>query len=346
MGVNAKYNKRLIFFLLTIFICTIVVFIYIGITGNEHQVFTDVVEEFTSRHGINKSAERKMFFIIPLLGIVLYGIMCLGFARNENEGEKEIDSERIWSIVIGLSLLVNYVVYKKCDIVFLAALVIIVLCFSLKKLNFGIMLSAYFIELYALCGLYRLYVFLGGKKATDINKIVLIALTTIIVISLIKNKELLIKGILILQLIIPFTLLIFLSNTYLYCDGTIERIAVPKRITVPIVVLITMFEVENLCLIKKIFNNSIEEMNYLSVGTIASIMSFNRYSGSGLVTNFDLHHTFENVIGFSEIFKYGQNPFEGYIPISGMYSVFHGFYLWLFGHGNAGYYYITSNLFF
>ena len=70
------------------------------------------------------------------------------------------------------------------------------------------------------------------------------------------------------------------------------------------------------------------------------------FSGSGAIISSDLHHPFENIIGYSQMFELGQKAFSQYIPVSGMYSVIHGFFLKLFGHGYAGYYHLSTNIFY
>ncbi|MBP3261830.1 hypothetical protein, partial [Pseudobutyrivibrio sp.] len=98
--------------------------------------------------------------------------------------------------------------------------------------------------------------------------------------------------------------------------------------------------------IRNAWNEAENLDSVLSFGTCVSIMAFNRFSGSGAIISSDLHHPFENIIGYSQMFELGQKAFSQYIPVSGMYSVIHGFFLKLFGHGYAGYYHLSTNIFY
>lgn len=75
-------------------------------------------------------------------------------------------------------------------------------------------------------------------------------------------------------------------------------------------------------------------------------MNYNRYSGSGVIVQSDLHHPFENIIAYSQIVELGQKPFTQYIPVSGLYSFVQGFFFSFFGKGLYSYYNVTENLFY
>ena len=85
----------------------------------------------------------------------------------------------------------------------------------------------------------------------------------------------------------------------------------------------------------------------ISVGSCITIMAFNRFDGTGAIMSTDMHHPFENIIGFSQIFKLGQIPFKSYVPVSGMYSIVQGAIFDFFGEGGTfATYFVTANLFF
>ena len=62
-------------------------------------------------------------------------------------------------------------------------------------------------------------------------------------------------------------------------------------------------------------------------------MACNRFSGNGAIISTDLHHPMEDIIGYSQVFELGQQLFSEYIPVSGMYSLVHGFLFEFLGHG-------------
>ncbi len=81
-------------------------------------------------------------------------------------------------------------------------------------------------------------------------------------------------------------------------------------------------------------------------GSCISIMAFHLAGGTGAVVPEDLHHTFENIIGYSQIFEKGLMPYDGYISASGFYSVVQGAFFHFFGDGAYANYYLTNNLFY
>lgn len=76
------------------------------------------------------------------------------------------------------------------------------------------------------------------------------------------------------------------------------------------------------------------------------MMAFQRFDGTGAVLPADMHHPFENIIGYQQIFELGQKPFTEYIPVSGMYSVIQGAVFQLFGQGEMGNYHVGRRMYF
>lgn len=152
-------------------------------------------------------------------------------------------------------------------------------------------------------------------------------------------------GIMILSLIIPFNMLIFLSSNYKNGEDIVS-IHAPFKVHWLIYWLIGMFLAEAIYLIKKKWKSDIKTGDVVTYGTCITIIAFNMFGGTGSIITTDLHHPFENIIGYSQIFEFGQKAFDEYIPVSGMYSVVQGFFLSFFGRGEVSFYYLTENLFY
>ena len=88
----------------------------------------------------------------------------------------------------------------------------------------------------------------------------------------------------------------------------------------------------------KFWNIEDAQGNLVSFGTPVVILFFNRYISNGAIITNDLHHPYEDIIGFSQIFELGQTPFSEYIPVSGMYSIIQGALFKLLGNGIMTYY--------
>lgn len=340
-------NKKLIFFISMMALGGLSVLFYLAATGNDNQVFTDVVIEYTSRYGINKSAERSLFYIFPVVGALIYAcVFVIRKWNTESTLKDEIKSSNFVFVALAVSFIVNLVVYKSVNYFVIAAVLLACIAKSINEKKVIPAASFFYISVYALCGIYRFYVLCHGSNSANINMITFIAaVITIVSIVLFENEKGIIRGIQVAQLFIPFTLLIYTLSSYKTVDGTIVTIGTPKRAWVLIAVVIVVFIAEAICIIKENWKDA-DLQGTISFGACVSIMAFNRFSGTGSIADFDLHHHFENVIGFSQIFELGQKPFTEYIPVSGMYSVIHGFFLWFFGHGMATYYFLSTNLFF
>jgi hypothetical protein len=111
-------------------------------------------------------------------------------------------------------------------------------------------------------------------------------------------------------------MLINLSSTYKYGDNEYTKIHTPRRIQVLIILIILFFLIEAVCKIYKHWKSAADFQDILAFGTCVSIMSFNRFSGSGSIISPDLHHPFENIISYSQMAELGQKAFSQYIPVS------------------------------
>ena len=344
---NDNSRKRLFFFCGMMIIGAVLMMVYSCLTGNTNQKFTDVVMEYTAIDGSNKSAERSLFYIFGVAGAVLYAVVFLIKKWGADKEEAVTKANAFVLVGLSVSLGVNYFLYQNINWMVIAALVVCIIT-QLKREELVIpTVSFLFICAYGICGAYRLYVQLGGMKSINIAMVALASLIiTLVVMLMAKDGKLISKAILVAQIFVPFTLLIFLLNTYMTVDGAFSQIRITSRIKYLILLILVAFLAEAVARLVRGWRDAESLGEVLAFGTCVSIMSFNRFSGSGSIVDLSLHHAFENIIGYSQIFELGQKAFEDYIPVSGMYSVLHGFFLAFFGHGRAAYYFATANLFY
>ena len=246
--------KELLAFIALFIIGGVLLLFYLGLTGNENQVFTDVINEWTSRNGSNKSAERNLFYIFSIGGaVVLFFIYLKNRFFEYTSNEKGITADIYAIVAVIVAFAVELIVYSKVNYILLIALIVVVV----SKLKDSILVvpavSFFFISLYGFLGIYRLYVLLGGQRDTDILTLSIVAgVVTVLFVCLAKEESLIRRGILISQLIVPFTLLMFLASAYKTSTGDIVRISVPKRVSAFIIVLLLLFIAEAT---KKLLNN-------------------------------------------------------------------------------------------
>lgn len=344
---NKQYRILLIAFLM-LMLGAILIMFYICGTANENQVFTDVVIEYTSRYGLNKSAERNMFYIFSFIGILaIIIIIKRSNWLDECTTVEDINNSSYVLAALCTTCVINYVLYKRISPIAFGAVAVAVTTLIRERKKATIATASFFLTVYALIGIYRAYVMVGGTRAISLMIVSVVALVITLVIVLVPHSDnIFVKTIMLSQLCVPLALLVFLMSSYYSADGTITVIDVPRRVKYFIFLLVTLFIGEALIKLFRGWSSAHELKEVLSFGSCVSIMSFNRYSGTGCVTDLDLHHNFENVIGYSQIFELGQSPFTEYIPVSGMYSIIHGWIFKIFGGGLAAYYHLTTNLFY
>lgn len=205
----------------------------------------------------------------------------------------------------------------------------------------------YYLSVYSYIGLYRCYVFSGGQRS--INNMVIAV--TALVLSLIPllfsdKKKAIVKLGMIENIFLPLSLLMFLSNRYKQGEEFII-IDVPAAEKGLAAALIIAFLLEALIVLKRKWSIASEIDDIITLGSCVAIIAFNRFDGAGAIMLEDMHHPFENIIGFSQVFELGQPPFQNYVPVSGMYSIIQGAVFHFFGNGGKfANYSVTNNLFY
>lgn len=352
MNKAKKIFDKIPFFIIMFVFGAILILIYSAVTGNTFQRYTDVVNEFTAIHSSNKSAERNLFYVFSIIGAIVYFVYYL----VENKYKYKVDpiennkDEKYKIIILVLFVIAStfYFVYKGTNVLIFASLLVGLISLLKDKEYVIPSITVLFLGSYAVAGAYRLYVALGGGKSLNIDTIVLIVATLTILLVFIekKQRDVLGKVIIISQILLPFTLLVCIASDYMY-KGELKKIYIPYSAKIFIYVLIVVLVIEAIFSLKCNWRKVRKDLNgIITYGTLISIMSFNRFSGSGAIIPVDLHHPFENIIGFSQIFELKQKLFVEYIPVSGMYSVVQGFFLNIFGDDKFSNYYLTENIFY
>lgn len=349
---NVKRNEK--FWLIMLVLSSSFVLIYLSLTGNRNQAYNDIIAEFTSMFSSNKTAERNLIFLLCFGGIFLYSVY---YFVNRKELSAEIDGKNALSkeskvkdvlcILIAMAVVslivwgtVNQVVASG---IFFAVLLYIIDC---ELVISGICI--YFMTVYTCIALYRVYVFYGGASSGNIMTAVLLSLVVLFLQLLlaVNKKRCFLRLGLVENIIIPFALLLYTVNRYTMGEQIFEINVSTAVINVIWAIIIVFSFIALVSAIKKW--NTIESIEQvIEMGTCVTIMAFNRFDGSGAIMPADLHHPFENIIGYSQVFELGRIPFKEYIPVSGMYSLIQGAIFKWFGNGGTfSNYYITNNLFY
>lgn len=325
--------------------------IYNSYSGNMPQVFTDVIDEATSGQGSNKTAERNLYYIFSIAGSLLYCLVFYLAGKKRGDADREESENTGWKLpVISLFTiaLTGQLFYSKVDTAILLACLFSLILLLTDRALITDGLAFMFAAIYSVCAVYRIYVFVGGKSDFGETHILLIAfaLSLILLSFSLKKTDIYARGLMILQLIIPFVLLIFTASEYYYFGADLS-FPVPIRIRLIIFAFIGAMVLEAALIIKHNFSKeSVRLKDIISYGSCISILSFSSYFGQGAILSSDYHHPYENIIGFSQIFELGQKAFTKYTPVSGAYSIITGAVFSILGRGKMTYYNVTQNLFF
>ena len=343
---NLKNNKESIFLILLFLFVTIFIVSWMIITGNSNQTFTDIVVEYTARIGSNKSSERLLVYLIIVVCLISIFVFYGKFVYSDKNDIKNV-KQSIFKLILlcaSISIIVAFVFYNKVNLI---ALVLIgyscfIYLFYKDKLIDGVALL--FVSFYALAGIYRMLVVFGANF--NINTIILLlsglTISLIVMASSKFNGKIYSTAMILLQFAIPLSLLMFIERRYSY-QGKEMIIKMPLRLYIMVIIIIIISFIINFVWAKIYCKN---DKPLISVVTICCVLNYNRYIVGGAVVRHDLHHPFENIIGYSQIVKFGLKPFSQYIPVSGFYSFVQGFFLSIFGNDNVAFYNVTENLFY
>ena len=321
---------------------------WLAYAGNLPQTYNDIIVEWISTYGSNKSAEMFLIYFLCFFGLFAYAVYYFFALYNKSAEDKEKYPLSLPKFVFGLvfaAALVSLILNGKEEITLFTFFIWTLLVYIRKPEKIIEGLSFFLLNIFSIFALYRIFVWTGGEiplKLWLANLIAFIFSAIIFINSKLYDK-LFTKTVLIEQFILPFLLLVFVANKYLYGENVVFLNPLPQ-ILIFIYGLITLFLFKAYKVLKENWKKKLDLAEIICFGSCLSIIGFTLYNNIGLVVSSDFDHPFENIIGFHQIFIMGQIPFKEYIPVSGMYSVLHGAIFQFFGNGLLSHYYITQSI--
>lgn len=326
---------------------------YLMYTGNSNQVFTDIVMERTAQDQSNKSAEMNLTWGLIFGGILTLALTYLKFIKKYSKSSDAVKSAggyevgEIMFLFSGISVLMGGLLYADTNPLHLAAVCVGLVLWFIDRSLIYTGLTFFYLCFYGLCGLYRLYamVVTSSKSCTATVFIIFSAVLTLALSALKKRKMWFHRGSLLVQLCIPFILMAFHMNVYLY-EGQRKELTVASPATWILYMFVAFCLLNAIDAIRKKWDNRNAGAisGVVSLGSCIAIMAINCFDDTGAILSQDLHHPFENIIGYSQIYELGQSAYVEYIPPSGLYSVLAGFVLKHFGQGMMANYNLCMNL--
>ena len=248
---NDIRTRRIIITAITIFLLLLFfVVVYNYKTSDNPQVFEDIIEEITSRQGSNKTAERNLFYILSLTGSILSAAAYFFLNKISRKGElnKEANDKENNIPVILICVLagMDFFIYSNVSWILISSMIVCIVYLLRDRAIMNAGLCFYLETVYAICAVYRLYVLFGGRKNINTTIVGLASLIISLMVLLVFGilKKALIRGILIVQIFIPFLLLVFLTSHYRY-EGADIVIQVPFRLRLFVYLLIFLFVCES-----------------------------------------------------------------------------------------------------
>lgn len=330
------------------FVGMAVTLVVLGIGGNGYQKYQDIVIEWTAHWLSNKTIEQQLIYALSIGGmlvfVLFYFIELRKNGRETNDKGLSFNNSISYCLIVMAGVLLF--MYAKLDFALIGAIIFMMVCWLSRKKVMVPGILCYFLSIYAGIAVYRIYVAFGGTEDGNSIWVTAIALALSVLILFTKDTEKNFKRCtIIVQFFIPFSLLINTTSRYQQ-NGEIIQLPVLKSVWVVVACLMIWFMIDIGMLGIRYLKGKGNPDHIVAFGTCASIIAFNRFSGTGAIMSAEMHHTFENILGYSQIFELGQIPFQQYIPVSGMYSTVEGFFFKIFGNDQLANYYYANNIYY
>ena len=261
------------------------------------QIFDDFIIENVSSVGYNKSAELMLFRLLAVACMILTALLVYGLFRlyrcHKHINAPAADAKPAISFTkyetpVFLFLLSYYTV--------LAELTVLVHFSPRFALPGGC--------IYILTGILTLALFLCSR------------------LHFVSLKQLL----LLIQCIIPFLLVLFFVDTYLY-KGTMQRVPYAPFYYIFFGGLLVCFVILNLVHVRKFFKtcDALPLGKLIHPVTAITVFIYNSWSACPMYAQPDQHHHGEQMIPWQQIVSLGQTAYEDYTPVSGLFPLVNGF---------------------
>lgn len=334
-------------FLTEAVILSAVILVWFAVFGNTPETYPDLIIEWTAMTGVNKSMELRLMWLLVALTVILSGGLAYAFRKTNvplEMSHRLFRKENYVATAFLAYTVVLALVYSKAVILFCSAAIVAVIAAIWKKDHVLEAVIGFLFTYYALFGLLSLVGWAVPQKIS-VGANALTILSFLVTLWRMKFRP---QGwrkyISCAQILIPLGFFACMGHLFVY-QGRIYDIQNPWQATGFILAVAAagvFFGYRKYRALVHDTDRSLDDV--ISLWSCIPIYVLNQYFRSGLVHVQDEHHPIENIIGFSQIFEFGQTPFSEYTPVSGFYSVVHGFFVYLFGNDMLANYGIASDV--
>lgn len=323
------------------------------------QVFTDIIIETLAKTGANKSAELSLFWRLCMLGILIcfavtgvsYFVRCrksrLKSRTQENAasltksetGTGEGQHLPLYSGILFCPFLLHLLLFGQCNAVLAIGLSYFLILFLLsvlsKKWQFlrhihlseGLLTPV--IVYYALLAFLTVcFHFTDRFSVSNLQLYGTCAALSLLLLlaQAILRKAFLRQTLLLLQCAVPFLLVLYFVDTYLY-QGEFIRVPYAPFYYVFFGGLIVILLILCILHVKKFRGDclALPVSKLIPISTVISVFIYNSFSAAPMFAQPDQHHHGEQMIPWQQIVSLGQSAYEEYTPVSGLFPMVNGF---------------------
>lgn len=312
---------------------------FFPLVSTSNQVFSDIIIENVARSGLNKSGELTLFWLILAGGLLLLLFLHFTitqlltyFSMKHSGVSKKASLPRLhqfstpwkkmrYALILLLPNLCHYVIYKEYSLPLLL-LSLIYLCASFVCTRYAKeILVFYVLTYYAYMGIWTILVQISDQFL-QLNRFLWFFFATALTLLLFFRKKLdFFKPILLwLQFPILGVFALYFVDTYLYQGTEISLPFAPGYYVFFVLLLLLLFGDMLYHLIrfhKNAIHMEVEKLIYIS--TVISIFVYNSFSACPMFAQPDQHHHGEQMIPWQQVITLGQNLYEEYTPVSGLF---------------------------
>ena len=326
------------------------IFGYLAYFGNKDQVYRDILVGYTAFSQTNKSSEMYLLWGLLIVGSIV--VVLIHHVTKKKQGiVQEAVEEKIWSDLIWRCSMVFFagtvLFTSQFDWLFLAAFIVGAIAKYKKKEAADRYVVGFFFLYYALYGTVQGLGILLHLQFILPAYLLILGSCVYMLIALLFRLETYRRHFLVWQALLPLGLSAFLITRYQYQGATVH-IGIPHAARVFLLLFMAAVVIRLAWRAHRLWHDtdtSFRIDSYIGAEACALLYGLHQFVLGGVILPSDLHHPFENIIGFSEIFEHGQLPFSSYIPVSGLYSVVHGALVYVFGNDTMAGYNVSSNIF-
>lgn len=328
--------------------------------------FTDFIIEHVSATGLNKSGELTLFWLITAGGAVLLCVLLflspLISKRISTHNTMRISSEgsafhsplaKSWENIkqsliirrlqeyfggnhmlylcaIAIPFLVYLMIYQKFSFPLFFGLLIVLICFFVKKVQLYPTLFTYMLTYYSVLSVLSIVCQFTTRFQFSSKKIYALSILvgTILVVCIriadrIKRDNLFSQRILLLlQCFLPGLFSVYLIDKYFY-HKSIIRVPYATGYYLFFFVLATVFFIALLYHLFRFWKDKKEDI--ICAVTPMVIYAYHSFCAAPMYAQPDQHHHGEQMIPWNQIFEHGQTAYETYTPVSGLFPFVNGF---------------------